>query len=110
MKLIYGEVGSGKTSQLIEDAYKENAIIITYSGARAQKIIDKAMRKGKIIHSPIVVNESSPDKDFIKELSSQEKNIIIDNVECTLKALLNWEKCNIIEASMTSDKDSIKEC
>lgn len=79
MEVIYGELGSGKTKNLIYKSNDSQNIIITYSRERAEKLIDKSERYGICIPKPLVAGEDCIDTG---------KTYIIDNVEKVMEKFL----------------------
>lgn len=106
MRIIYGEKGSGKTSRIINTAFENDALIITYSEERAEKILNKAERLGKTIKKPIAINtaefeeysrSSDPRKDY--------EDVIIDNVSTILSYFIRG---NIIEGTLLCPKNKVE--
>lgn len=78
MKVIYGEVGSGKTKKIIYMSNESQNVIVTYSRDRMEKLLDKAERYGISIPNPLVVGEDCIDTG---------NTYIIDNVEKVLEKM-----------------------
>ena len=57
MKIIIGEVGSGKTKAILKESQDKEAPILTDSIRRKEKLLDKAERYGFTVPVPMVVGE-----------------------------------------------------
>lgn len=105
MRIIYGEIGSGKTSHIINTAFENDALILTYSEERVEKILNKAERLGKTIKKPIVVNTAEYE-EYSKDLEKNNEKIIIDNVTEILSYFI---KGDIIEGTFLCPENRIED-
>lgn len=82
MKIIIGEVGSGKTKAILRESQNEGAPILTDSSRRKEKLLDKAERYGFTIPVPMVVGEDCIPTDG---------KYIIDNIKTVLERIFGSE-------------------
>lgn len=86
-KLIFGDRGSGKTTELIEESAKTGAYIVVPTRIRARNVFRSAKELGLNIPYPLTVNEmiyESPSSDIF------QKGILIDNLESILCYLFDY--------------------
>ena len=78
MKIIIGEVGSGKTKAILKESQDKGAPILTDSIRRKEKLLDKAERYGFTIPVPMVVGEDCIPTDG---------EYIVDNIKTVLEKI-----------------------
>lgn len=78
MRIVYGEVGSGKTREILRESQDTGAVILTDSLRRKEKLLDKAERYGFKVPTPMVVGEDCIPTDA---------DYIIDNVKTVLEKI-----------------------
>ena len=78
MKIIIGEVGSGKTKTILKESQDKGAPILTDSARRKEKLLDKAERYGLTVPVPMVVGEDCIPTDG---------TYIIDNIKTVLEKI-----------------------
>jgi len=81
MKIIYGGIGSGKTTRLIEESHKDGGYIVCISKRECSRIISVANKMNLTIPFPMTYQELL-DEDFY---SDNIKSLHIDNVEYFLR-------------------------
>lgn len=82
MKIVIGEVGSGKTKTILKESQDKEAPILTDSTRRKEKLLDKAERYGLTIPVPMVVGEDCIPTDG---------TYIIDNIKTVLEKIFGSE-------------------
>ena len=78
MKIIIGEVGSGKTKAILKESQDKGAPILTDSIRRKEKLLDKAERYGFTVPVPMVVGEDCIPTDG---------EYIVDNIKTVLEKI-----------------------
>ena len=79
MKIIIGEIGSGKTKTILKESQDKGAPILTDSARRKEKLLDKAERYGLTVPVPMVVGEDCIPTDG---------TYLIDNIKTDLERIL----------------------
>lgn len=86
-KLIFGDRGSGKTTELIKESAKTGAYIVVSTRNRARNVFRSAKELGLNIPYPLIID------DVIHESQSSDifqKGILIDNLEEIVCHLFNY--------------------
>ncbi|EIT85931.1 replicase domain protein [Fictibacillus macauensis ZFHKF-1] len=96
MKLIYGDRGSGKTTELIKIAHERGLYIVCFDERRAMQISRLARSLEMDIRYPITVDELPLQRGvFIKE-------VLVDDMEDVLARML---RKNISAATITKEDE-----
>lgn len=102
IRLMLGNVGSGKTASMVREMYLDNSKNITYSN-----IITKSIKNNKTIDSSMIIKRTydekgkeslSLNKDFWMDINKQGKaiNVIIDEAHAVLNPRRAMSKINVI--------------
>lgn len=86
-KLIFGDRGSGKTTELIEESAKTGAYIVVPTRIRARNVFRSAKELGLNIPYPLIIVDVihvPPSSDIF------QKGILIDNLEEIVCHLFNY--------------------
>lgn len=94
MDIIFGEIGSGKTKELLRLSEEKGATIITDTQRRVNKLLDKADRYGVHINTPLVVGE---------DCIPTNGKYIVDNIKNVLEKIFG---STIIATSFVVGKNS----
>ncbi|HBF4616142.1 TPA: hypothetical protein KOO48_001937 [Clostridioides difficile] len=98
MELINGARGSGKTTELIKYAYRNNALILCYTCGSLNHIIERAKELKLDIIRPRVFKtfiESNHEIEYIKTISGNIINdtsnirLVIDEIDYCLKSIIS---------------------
>lgn len=92
MKIIVGYPGSGKTKYVLKQSADRNIPVLCESQARLERLLVKAQGYGFSIPRPIVFDE----------VTSQTKEVLIDDIERLLSAMLN---CKVLEVSINVENE-----
>ena len=82
MKIIIGEVGSGKTKAILKESQDKKAPILTDSTRRKEKLLDKAERYGFTVPVPMVVGEDCIPTYIIDNIKTVLEKIFGSKVIC----------------------------
>lgn len=91
MKIINGSRGSGKTTALINYAYKNNCIILCHNGGHVRFVREKAIELGLEILEPMVFKEYFNDDEFRRKglcFQRGDFNIVVEELDLCLTSLL----------------------
>lgn len=97
MELINGARGSGKTTELIKYAYRNNALILCHSCATWNYIIKRAKELKLDIIRPRIFKtyiESNHKIEYLKTINGNIVNnisnvkLVIDDIDCCLKSII----------------------
>lgn len=82
MKIIHGARRSGKTTQLIKEAAKKDAVILCHSAIAAKAVADRAKDMGIDIREPLTIHTAR------RRASYSVDKVLIDNAELVLQELI----------------------
>lgn len=92
MKKIIGSRGSGKTTKLIEQAAKENYVIMTATNRQAENVRKRADELGLtvlVISVENIVNDNGIKRGSVLAVLMQKNGILIDDADLVLTRILS---------------------
>ena len=109
MKKIIGTRGSGKTTKLIEQAAKENYVIMTATNRQAENVRKRADELGLtvlVISVENIINDNGIKRGSVLAVLMQKNGILIDDADLVLTRILSG--VTIKGISLTDDDDHPK--
>ena len=92
MKIIIGTRGSGKTTKLIEQAAKENYVIMTATNKQADNVRKRADELGlNVLATSVenIINDNGIKRGSVLAVLMQKNGILIDDADLVLTRILS---------------------
>ena len=92
MKKIIGTRGSGKTTKLIEQAAKENYVIMTATNRQAENVRKRADELGLtvlVISVENIIDDNGIKRGSVLAVLMQKNGILIDDADLVLTRILS---------------------